>query len=231
MYTDHFANASVGALAVDGPVNVAIAGSTQSSAFTTTAGAFQTTCSKCTGSSGPTDGVMMKLDTSGNLVYSTFLGGSGNDTPVGVALDGSGNIYVTGNTTSSDFPTSSGAFQTARGGAQDAFITKINPGGHGASDLVYSTHLGGNTPIPNSGDPAVTGVSGISVDSSGSAYVAGEETTTDFPFTSHVNCIGTELRSHLYAAKLKQRRQPIDLFGMPDGSTQWVGRHCPRCGR
>jgi hypothetical protein len=204
VYNDHFANfdnVAVGGLAVDGSGNAVITGATESSSFATTAGAFQTTCSKCTGSGGPMDGVVMKLDASGNLLYSTFLGGSGNDSPVGVALDGSGNIYVTGNTTSTDFPTSAGAFQTTRGGSLDVFITKLNPGGHGAADLVYSTHLGGNTPVDPL-DGAGTGVSGIAVDANGNAYLAGGETTTDFPFNSHVNCIGTEPLDHLYAAKL-----------------------------
>jgi hypothetical protein len=202
VYTDHFANAQIQQVAVDSAGNVAATGVTQFSSFATTTGAFQTTCSKCLNTifEGPNAGIVIKLDTSGNLVYSSFLEGSGDDTPGGVALDGSGNIYISGGTTSSDFPTSAGAFQSTRGGAGDGFITKINPGGHGASDLVYSTHLGGNTPATS--NPATSGAGRIAVDVNGNAYVAGGTETSDFPFNSHVNCSGTEHTSHLFAAKL-----------------------------
>jgi hypothetical protein len=94
------------------------------------------------------------------LVYSTYLGGSGFDAGVGIAVDASGNAYVTGQTGSTNFPTTPGAFQTTYGGGSfDAFITKLNPTG---TALVYSTYLGG------SGDDFGTG---IAVDESGNAYV------------------------------------------------------------
>ena len=78
------------------------------------------------------------------LVYSTYLGGSGDDRGQGIAVDAAGNAYVTGFTVSTDFPTTLGAFQTTFGGAVDgvdAFVTKLNPTG---SALVYSTYLGGS---------------------------------------------------------------------------------------
>src|SRR5206468_4027453 len=79
------------------------------------------------------------------LVYSTYLGGSGNDSGLGIAVDSAGSAYVTGETTSTTFPTTVGAFQTASGGGspvpQDAFVTKLNAAG---SALVYSTYLGGS---------------------------------------------------------------------------------------
>ena len=91
-----------------------------------------------------------------------------------LAVDSSGNAYLTGRTHSTDFPTTLGAFQPAfAGGSEDGFVTKLNAAG---SALVYSTYLGGSTPFLELG-------SGIAVDSSGDAYVTGETSSTDFPTT------------------------------------------------
>ncbi|MBI4523260.1 MAG: SBBP repeat-containing protein [Deltaproteobacteria bacterium] len=102
------------------------------------------------------------------LVYSTFLGGGGQDQGTGIAVDGAGNAYVTGFTGSSDFPLA-GALQSNPGGSQDAFVAKLNPGGSG---LVYSTYLGGS---------AFDQGNGIAVDASGNAYVAGTTRSANFP--------------------------------------------------
>ena len=85
---------------------------------------------------------MTKLNPTGTaLVYSTYLGGTGEDYGSGIAVDTAGNAYVTGTTYSTDFPTTAGAFQTTFGGGNaDAFVTKLNPTG---TALVYSTYLGG----------------------------------------------------------------------------------------
>jgi hypothetical protein len=111
-----------------------------------------------------------KLNTSGSaLVYSTYLGGSDWGSGHGIFVDFSGNAYVTGRTGSANFPTVN-AFQTSYGGGDnDAFVAKLNPSG---SALVYSTYLGG------SGYDSGTG---ISVDSSGNAYVTGSTDSTNFP--------------------------------------------------
>ncbi len=77
------------------------------------------------------------------LVYSTFLGGSGGESGFGIAVDTSGNVYLTGDTSSSDFPTTPGAYQRTFGGGIDVFVTKLNSTG---SALVYSTYIGGNSP-------------------------------------------------------------------------------------
>jgi hypothetical protein len=86
-----------------------------------------------------------KLNPAGSaLLYSTYLGGSADDYGFGMALDASGDAYVTGTTSSPNFPTTAGAFQTIFGGASlfgDAFVSKLNAGG---SALVYSTYLGGS---------------------------------------------------------------------------------------
>ncbi|MGC1107643.1 MAG: SBBP repeat-containing protein [Candidatus Acidiferrales bacterium] len=104
------------------------------------------------------------------LIYATYLGGGGDDVGNGIAVDSSGNAYITGSTASTNFPTEN-AFQPTNGGSGDAFVTKISADG---SQLVYSTYLGGS--LKDSGN-------GIAVDSSGDAYVTGEATSADFPTT------------------------------------------------
>jgi YD repeat-containing protein len=102
------------------------------------------------------------------LGYSGYLGGSGADNGNAIAVDATGNAYIAGSTTSPDFPGTSGGLQSYAG-AQDAFITKLDPTG---SVLVYSTYLGGSA-----ADEAL----GIAVDSAGNAYVTGDTASTDFP--------------------------------------------------
>ena len=97
------------------------------------------------------------------LTYGTFLGGSGVEVAQGVAADAAGNAYVMGLTESTDFPTTSNAYQTS-GGNPSVFITKLNPAG---TALVYSTYLGGCD------STHVVEPSGLAVDSAGSAYVGG----------------------------------------------------------
>src|SRR5207302_1835601 len=85
------------------------------------------------------DAFLAKINASGSaLVYSTYIGGNGGEFAQGIAVDGSGNAYVVGSTTSTDFPTAS-PLQANNGGGTDAFVTKINASG---SALVYSTYLG-----------------------------------------------------------------------------------------
>ncbi len=144
-------------IAVDAAGNAYLTGETASAAFPTTAGAYDT--AKSTGS----DVFVTKLNASGTgLVYSTFIGGSGNDVAWGIALDAAGNAYVTGSTTSSNLPTLN-AYQGTLSGAQDAFFLKLNASG---SALSYSTYYGGT----GNGDIAY----GIAVDAAGRAYVAGD---------------------------------------------------------
>ncbi len=106
-------------------------------------------------------------------MYFTYLGGSLADSANGVALDSTNNAYVTGSTVSPDFPTTAAVFQAGYGGGNaDAFVTKIDPTG---ATLVYSSYLGGsNTDTAN----------GIAVDTQGSAYVAGQTCSLDFPLSN-----------------------------------------------
>jgi sugar lactone lactonase YvrE len=98
--------------------------------------------------------------------YSTYLGGSGGNSINGVAVDSFGNAYITGTTSSLDFPVTSGAYA---GGSSDAYIAKLNPGG---TALIYATYIGGS-----SADSAA----GIAVDSSGNAFITGATSSSDFP--------------------------------------------------
>lgn len=126
---------------------------------------------------GATNAFVTELDPAGSsLVFSTYLGGDGNDRAFGIALDSGGNVYVTGESTSStySFPTTSAALQSTNHGASDAFVSKLNPGG---TNLVYSTLLGGSD---------VDQANAIAVDSSGDAFVTGFTRSSDFPTQSAV---------------------------------------------
>ena len=153
-------------IAADNNENAYAAGSTWSSNFPTRNG-YQTTLQ------GGVDAVVTKIDTTQNgissLLYSTYLGGNDEDEALGICTDSNGNVYVTGNTSSSDFPikNESQSYQD-----DDAFVSKIDTRKSGAGSLLYSTFLGGWV---------VEGGQGIAVDGNGFAYVAGYTSSSDFP--------------------------------------------------
>jgi uncharacterized protein (TIGR03437 family) len=152
-------------IAVDAAGSAYVMGSTQSADFPTQL-PYQATYH------GSSDAFVTKLSPAGNaLVYSTYLGGNGQDNGGGIAVDSAGSAYVIGYTASTDFPTQSPYQATCQGG-EDAFMTKLSPAGN---SLVYSTYLGG------SGDEYGNG---IAVDALGSAYVTGFTSSTDFPIQS-----------------------------------------------
>lgn len=152
------------AVAVDSQGNAYVTGATQSSSFFTTTGAYQTTYA------GLYDAFVTVIKTSGTgLVYSTLLGGSANDQGLGIAVDSSQDAYVTGSTSSSNFPLGVSRLQATLKGTQNAFVSELNPAG---AQLLYSTYLGG------SGSDA--GLA-IAVDSSQNAYVTGVTGSSDFP--------------------------------------------------
>src|SRR6267378_2278024 len=171
-------------IAVDSGGNVYVTGLAGSKDFPTTAGTFQATNHALHGFAG--NAFVTKLNPAGSgLVYSTYLGGSGSptcphelasgctggDQGAGVAVDAAGHAYVTGWTTSSDFPTTIGAFQPMLHGFQNAFATKLNSDGTG---LLYSTYLGGSD---------TEWGFGVALDSQDNAYLTGATCSSDFPVT------------------------------------------------
>jgi hypothetical protein len=162
-------------IAVDSTFHAYVTGRTQSSDFPTTPGAFQRTFKAATIPEFPHDIIgnnafVTKFAADGrSLVYSTFLGGSVSDEARDIAVDGFGRAYVTGVTSSMNFPVTPGAFQRTKRGASDAFVTKLQVTGAG---LFYSTFLGGS---------GGEGGNSIAVDSTGRAHVAGSTTSANFP--------------------------------------------------
>lgn len=172
-----------GGLVVDAQGHAYVRGDTQSSDFPTTSGAFQTA------PPGPSFNLWVaELSADGSaLLYSTYLGGRGFSSGSGLAVDGSGNAYVTGITGAPDFPTTPGAFDrnfhgkanftpppfSDRPQDYDAFVSKLTPDG---KHLAYSTLLGGNR---------LDAGFGIAVDSLGNAFVTGDTNSPSFPATPH----------------------------------------------
>jgi hypothetical protein len=151
-------------IAVDSAGNAYVTGGTQSTDFPTV-NPLQA------GNLGGYDGFVAKLNPAGNaLLYSTYLGGTGDDTFYGIAVDSQGAAYVTGASTSTDYPLAS-PFQAAIQGSTAAVVSKLNPAG---SALDYSTYFGGS--VQDSG-------LAIAVDSSGEAYVAGVTGSSDLPLS------------------------------------------------
>ncbi len=153
-------------IAVDSTGAAYVAGYTYSANFPTQS-AYQATYP------GEIDAFVTKLAPAGNaLAYSTYLGGSSNDSGQGIAVDASGSAYVVGYTQSTNFPTQSAYQATLQGGGLDAFVTKLAPAGNA---LAYSTYLGGSGPDQGFG---------IAVDATGAAYVTGFTGSVDFPTES-----------------------------------------------
>lgn len=167
------------ALALDAEGSIYITGSTNSANFPVTTGAFQTTYK---GAGGGTvlpggDAFVTKLSPDGkSLIYSTYLGGAGNDRILGIALDAQNNAWLTGSTLSADFPLSNDAAQRAYGGVGvkglrlgDAFVSQLSANGR---SLLYSTFIGG------AGDDIGMGVA---IAPGGGVLVTGGTTSVNFP--------------------------------------------------
>lgn len=156
-------------IAVDRDGYAYITGTTLSSNFPVTPGAYQMALK------GFSDAFVTKLNLDGSgLIYSTYLGGTSDDGAYygdAIEVDSGGHAYVTGFTYSMDFPHTPGAFQPTLKGGYNAFVTKFNSSGTG---LVYSTYLGGS---------AFDSATGIAVDGGGKAYVTGYTYSNDFPTT------------------------------------------------
>jgi Beta-propeller repeat len=184
--------------------SIFIAGQTLSTQFTNNipAGGFQTNNH---GGSLTGDAFVAKFDNSGtNLIYLTYLGGSGDDGILGIAVDMNGNAYLTGFTASPDFPTNHAIYPHISGALDkygktypvDAFVSELNTNGTG---LIYSTYLGGSS---------MDAGWGISLDTVGNAFVAGYTYSTNFPVTtnayqSHLQCTNTfYLNANAFVAEI-----------------------------
>jgi uncharacterized protein (TIGR03437 family) len=181
------------ALSVDNAGNVYVAGSAYSADFPVTAGAYQTKLQ----AAQPTpplvnfgkigyNAFVTKINSAGtDLVYSTFVGGSGSDRANAMAIDGFGNAYIAGETTSPDFPVVAGAFQpvnkaAAGNRAGSAFVAQLNSSG---TALIYSTFLGGSGAVNSVNQPAGDTAYGLTLDVAANVYAAGTTWSADFPAT------------------------------------------------
>jgi len=188
-------------IAMDTLGNLYITGETSSTNFPTTPAAFQVSATKSCGNYPCAHGFIAKLSATGALVYSTYLGGTGDDHPQAIAIGATGDAYVTGWTRSRDFPVTPGAFQpklVANCSCWNTFVSRLNAAGN---SLIYSTYLGGD--FYNEG-------TAIAVDTDGSAYVAGEtfgqfpttegafQPTRGYMFVSKLNPTGTALAYSSY---------------------------------
>jgi hypothetical protein len=158
-------------IAVDANGHAYITGLTDSSDFPTTTGSLQPDLNATPDDAR--DAFVAKLNPSGSgLVYSTFFGGTGFDDGWNIAVDAAGSAVITGDTDSTDLPTTAGAAQPNRGGGRDAFVARLNASG---SALVYATYLGGtDNEVGN----------GIAIDGDGRVVVAGGTRSADFPTTA-----------------------------------------------
>jgi uncharacterized protein (TIGR03437 family) len=197
-YIGGTANEAARGIAVDSAGNVYIGGSTSSQDLHT-ASAVQPNFGGLTAHVFTGDGFVAKFGPSGSLLYLTYLGGSRDDGISAIAVDSAGNAYVTGGTTSTDFPTMN-PFQSVFGGmgsggvitgvhTGDAFVAKLSPTGN---KLLYSTYLGGSLD-----DVGL----GIALDSKGDAFVTGATASLNFPVTPNAQQ-GRELTGTIEPAKL-----------------------------
>jgi uncharacterized protein (TIGR03437 family) len=181
---------TISGVALDSAGNIYVTGSTMSTDFPTK-GPVQATLK------GALNAFVAKFDPTGSqLIYCTYLGGSGSDKANGIAVDGGGNAYIAGTTNSTDFPLVNALQSANRGGTWfyapgDAFVAKLNAAG---TALVYSTYLGGSD-----GDTAA----GIAVDGAGSAYVVGTTISKDFPVVNALQPLpGDPYAEDAFVAKL-----------------------------
>jgi Bacterial Ig-like domain (group 3)/MBG domain (YGX type)/Chitobiase/beta-hexosaminidase C-terminal domain/Beta-propeller repeat len=227
-------------IAVDAEGSAYVTGNTNSTDFPLKGNSYQKTNKGVANGFGNV--FVTKMNTAGSgLDYSTYLGGSGHiavpqmsgiqtsggDSAGGIAIDAYGNAYVTGATYSTDFPVTTGAFQTTNNGltrgVSNAFVTKLNVNG---SALVYSTYLGGSGAMNfmNSASTVGDGGSAIAVDSAGNAYVTGAVYSQDFPVTSgafqKVNNAAGEYSDNVFISKINAAGSALIYSTYLGGSAQ-----------
>jgi len=191
-----------------------VTGITSSTNFPTTGGALATTYG-----GGAFDAFVTKVNPLGTtpLVYSTYLGGTGDDRGQGIGLDSAGDAHVAGRTASSNFPTTPGAFDTSYNGGDDAFVTKLNPAGSGP--LLYSTYLGGSTGTSGNNDRGMA----IALDTTANAYVTGLTNSSNFPTTPAAYDTTANGASDAFVTKLDMIGAPYTLTLTPATATNKVG--------
>jgi len=173
-------------VATDATGNIYVTGHTYAANFPTTPGAFTRP-----GAAG-LNAYVTKFSSTGTVAYSTHaIGGSGHEEAYGIAVDATGNVYITGNTDSWDdpdtpldtgFPTTAGSYRRTLVGQIDAFVAKLNPTG---SSLVYGTYLGGSADFGQPGYGVDRGW-GIAVDATGAAFVTGDTDSPNFPVVNPI---------------------------------------------
>jgi len=166
------------AIALDTAGDAYVAGFTDSAAFGfTPVGTFQTTYA------GEGDAFVAKLTVPGALSYFTYLGGTHADSATGIAVDSTNNVYVTGTTASTDFPTAGAVFQPAYGGGNtDSFVAKLDSAG---ATLVYSSYLGGTNAELATGIAVAQDLGATTF----SAYVTGQTCSNDFPLANPLQAV------------------------------------------
>jgi len=159
-------------IAVDAAGNAYVTGSTTSADFPVTSGALQPALRQ-SDLRGGLDAFLTKLDPSGAILYSTYLGGTGGEYIAGISVSPQGDIYIGGWTDSSDFPVTAGAYQKSKSyrGGDDGFVVRLDSTG---TRLRYSTYLGGS---------AGARIQSLAIDAAGNAYVTGSTYSNDFPTT------------------------------------------------
>jgi hypothetical protein len=186
-------------IAVDSAGNAYVTGYTYSNDFPT-----RNPLQPNKGNANSTNAFVAEISAAGrSLVYSTYLGGGGTDRANAIAVDSAGSAYVTGSTSSTNFPTRNALQPTYGGGPSDAFVTKVSAGG---TSLVYSTYLGGG--VDSHGANGTDYGNAIAVDAGGDAYVTGYTDSNNFPtrsalqptyggnadaFVTKINAAGTAL--------------------------------------
>ncbi|BCN30193.1 DUF7948 domain-containing protein [Anaeromicropila herbilytica] len=159
---------------------------------------------------GSIDGFVTKLSSDGQIeLFTTIIGGVSDDDPNAIALDNKGNIYVTGTTSSNDFPITQGAFQETKGDLFDAFVIKLDSLGH----YSYSTYLGGDNDDRGWG---------ITVDEEGNAYITGETKSTNFPLQNpYLGYLGDKNGTYAFVSKINNTGSQLIystyLGGVDDG--------------
>ncbi len=194
---------------VDSSGNVYVAGGTNSSNFPTTSGAY------CGSYQGTGDVIVCKLNSSATgLLYSTYLGGTNMEQSPAFAVNDNGEALVAGDTFSSDFPTTSGAYDQSHGGNWDAYLSKLNSTGTGLS---YSTFLGGS---------AWEAARFVGCDSAGCVYLAGNTSSSDFPVTSGAYDVTKNGTYDIFITKFASNLATLEYSTFLGGSgyeSCWVG--------